>query len=324
MIALIAALLLMSPQTGARAPEPVCTIESAIQTDVRAISVHPEKWFGRCVSLQGYTSLYTFYDDVGGLYRRSANDEADRPNDGWLGLYVVPGGGLRTDFHRASVFGIVDSCERIYERAEAALQPNEIIFLTGYCHYTSGLILQRAEVIYQGQARFMRQIGERKRASMGDLAPASATNPVPPAVRAKIEAWRIAFRAADEAKLRSIVQPYDWTADRRPDLAKRLGPALTGAAGPFKRLRDSELAPAFFSERVDEEDLQDGVSADWFACFCKVSDCSGRWPIATFDATAQASRPYVCLRIYKAFDGSGVLEIGLSSIGNGLIEPKRH
>jgi hypothetical protein len=287
------------------------------------MAADPEKWFGRCVRLDGYTSFYTFYEDVTGMYRRAANDRADRPNDGWLGLYVPRSAELHRKLHRASVIGIVDSCERIHERAKAGLKPNQMIFITGYCHYTGGLILQRAEVVYQGRARFSRQTGGRNRGAFGDLIMASETNPVPPTVAAKIEDWRAAFRAGDGGRLKALVQPYDWTPEQKPALAKRLGLVLSGAEGPFRRLRGTELKPVFFRELVDENYLSDGETGDWFACFCKLDDCSQRWPIASFDARAQTNRPFACLRIYKAMDGSGALELGLESRGNRLIEPKR-
>ena len=317
--------LLLTALALAASPVPqTCTFETAILTETRVIAADPEKWFGRCVRLDGYTSFYTFIEDVEGAYRRGANDEADRPNDGWLGLYFQQDTQLRRQLHRASVIGIVDSCDRIVERAEASLQPDEMIFITGYCHYTGGLILQRAEAAYKGQARFTRQVGEGKRADFGDLIPASPTNPVPVAVASMIEEWRGAFSAGDEGKLKSLVEPYDWTPEQRPKAARRLGRTLVGAEGPFQDLRETNLQPFFLLERLDDDELSEGETGDWFACFCKAGDCSRWWPIAVSDAKALTDRPYACLRVFKAMDGSDMLRLGLESRTSNLIEPALH
>jgi hypothetical protein len=123
---------------AAPSPQP-CTFETATPTDVREMARNPERWFDRCVRLDGFVAANVFYEDVAGAYRRLASDGSDRPNDGWLGLYFSNNRDWQKPLRRASVVGTVHSCERIYDRAEANLGPNQIVFVTGYCHYAGGL-----------------------------------------------------------------------------------------------------------------------------------------------------------------------------------------
>src|SRR5687768_9509440 len=109
-----------------------CTFENATRAEVREIAGAPDKWFDRCVRLDGYVTSNVFYEDVAGYYRRQASDKRDRPNDGWLGLYFRTDDDWQKLLRRAEVVGIVETCERGYANAEATREPNEIIFVTGY------------------------------------------------------------------------------------------------------------------------------------------------------------------------------------------------
>ncbi|HEX8126309.1 MAG TPA: hypothetical protein VF548_12065 [Allosphingosinicella sp.] len=64
-----------------------CELGTAERTTAREMAAAPDEWIGRCVQIEGFTSGYTFYQDVGGVYRYGASDARDRPNDGWLGHY---------------------------------------------------------------------------------------------------------------------------------------------------------------------------------------------------------------------------------------------
>src|SRR5687768_16721562 len=99
------------------APQP-CTFETAIPADVREIARNPEKWFDRCVRLDGFVASPYFYEDVAGFYRSDAADARDRPNEGWLGLYFPGRGNWGQPLRRASVAGVVGDCQRSYEAAE--------------------------------------------------------------------------------------------------------------------------------------------------------------------------------------------------------------
>ena len=299
-----------------------CSFETAVPADVREMARDPEKWFDRCVRLDGFVAGHSFYQDVAGLYRASAADALDRPNEGWLGLYFRSRGNWGRHLRRASVAGVVGDCQRSYKAAQAAAtDPNTLIMMLGYCHYRGGLTIKRTDVRFGGRVRFTRPVGEKARAAFGDLIPVSADNPLPAEVEAIVATWRGAFRAGDLAVLRRLVRPYDFT---EKDFAKRFGridPYLLGTSGAFVPLREGALEPVFLKERIDRQRAEYD-QGDWFACFCKSGDCSGSWPIAAADAKALKARPYACLRIHDPNDGSTGLRLGLETADNGLVEPQ--
>jgi hypothetical protein len=282
----------------------------------------PEKWFDRCVWLNGYVAGHSFYQDVAGYYRDDAADARDRPNEGWLGLYFRGRGNWGRPLRRAAVTGVVGDCQRSYQAAKAAATgANTLIMMLGYCHYNSGLTLKRTEVRFGGRFRFTRQVGEKARAAFGDLMPASADNPVPAEVEATVAAWRGAFRTGDLAALEHLVRLYDFTEEEFTKRFGPLGPYLVGTVGPFRPLRAGAPEPLFLTERIDRQRAEYD-QGDWFACFCKSGDCSRSWPIAAEDAKALKGRPYACLRIFDPNDGSEGLRLGFEAADNGLIEPE--
>lgn len=258
---------------------------------------NPAQWFDRCVRIDGYVAHYRFYSDVAGLYAANASNSSDRLNDGWLGLYVRDSRSLRNGFRRATVVGMVQSCDRSYEQALAAAEPDSMIMMIGYCHYYSGLTLRRATIRQRGRASFYRQAGEAARAAFGDLV-AADPNDVPESVRGLAARFLTAFRARDLAALRHLVGPWSDSFDNSPELARRYYATLLGGPGsPLQALRSQrEPQQAYFHERQSRDDAEIGQPTDWHICFCRRADCTNLWPISSIDSGGEPTRPYVCFR----------------------------
>jgi hypothetical protein len=318
--------MLLAALLAAASPAPdSCSFETAEPVTIEQLAQAPTKWLDRCVRLGGYAVGNAFYSDVSGFYRRRASDADERPDEGWLGLYLVDQGQRQASLRRAEAVGQLDDCDRLYDAAQAAAEPGAIIMMVGYCHYEDGPVLNRARLRLGEEAVFTRQTGEAARLRFGDLELAGAGRPVPPEVRRLVDSYMAAFRRGDLAWLRKFVVPYDQNEPEAPEEIRAFESLLVGATGPFEPLRKSTAAlrPAYFQARAPKpfegEEAQEG---DWFACFCTAGDCEGRWPIAALDAGAREGLPYACLRIFRGVGKDGRLELGLDRSATGLVEPE--
>lgn len=276
-----------------------CTLENAQPATVREIAAAPDRWFGRCVRLEGLTTGQTFYQDVEAGYRRDASDKEDRPNDGWLGLYPREGRVDRRRPRRASVAGIVQDCGRNYEAAEAGAGPEVLIMSVGYCHYNGGLILGEATIRHGARVSLPRLTGDKARLAVGDLLTVNETGAPPAEPLGLLRRFVAAVRAGDSVGAAALAGSYNVNVRNGPQGQMRWRRFLT-AEGPFAFLRKDRREPIFFRARQSREDAEYDASPDWFACFCRTRDCKGLWPISVKDAVADYDPAYACIRLYRA------------------------
>ncbi|HEX8644565.1 MAG TPA: hypothetical protein VF702_11705 [Allosphingosinicella sp.] len=294
-------LALAAAQVGPAAG-PGCTFDTAVPADVRQMAEEPARWLDRCVRIEGYVSYNRFYADVAGYYSYVASDYADRRNDGWLGLYPWRRYGFRGPMRRGSVVGIVHDCETDQERAEAET-PGGFIMMTGFCHYRYGLVLRPAIFRPGAPADFVRQVGDEARLRFGDLQTESEVGPAPPEVRGLAARFVAAVAARDEQALNQLVsfsnevgRPLD-----RRRLAARRAFLIGDGGSPLSVLRpgSTSLQSAFFRTRRPQDAASESPSYGWHACYCRTADCTGLWPISDADATADPTRPYLCIQMYS-------------------------
>lgn len=277
----------------------VCTLKNAEPTTVREITAAPRKWLGRCVGLKGYSTGNTFYQDIAGSYRHDAADKEDRPNDGWLGLDFHEKRAYRRRPLRARVAGRVHDCRADSAAAEATLGPNEIVFMTGYCHYHGGLLLRDATIVHGEPTVPPRQVGERARVEFGDLLTVEEAGPPPEEPVGLVRRFVAAVRAEDGASAAALAGSYNRNIREGPAGAGRWRLFLT-SGGPFAFLRTGlERKPTYFRARMSRHDALNGSAPHWFACFCTTADCGGKWPISVKDAAADADPAYACVRLYR-------------------------
>lgn len=294
------------------AAPPACTLRSAEPATVRELAAAPEKWLGRCVRLEGFTTGYTFYQDVAGTYRYDASDRDRRPNDGWLGLYFRQGRDHRRGMRRATVAGIVHDCERDYESAAATAGPNEIIMPVGYCHYRGGLILLDATVRHGDLFAPFRATGERARLDYGDLRTVDEAGSPPEPVVRLVRLFAAAVRSGDSGRAAALAQSYNRNVGEDPASRARWHDFLIGG-GPFAFLRKSRREEAvWFHTRLSLYDVKYREPGTWFACFCATSDCERSWPISARDAAADADPAYSCVRVYRQ-PGETTWQLGIDT-----------
>jgi hypothetical protein len=71
---------------------------------------------------------------------------------------------------------------------------------------------------------------------------------------------------------------------------------LSSRKSPFSEIRMGQRVPQQII-LVERSRLRDESDYSATICFCRAESCTGRWPIATFDADNVAARPYACTAV---------------------------
>jgi hypothetical protein len=304
---LVAALFLPAAARAER-PEP-CDARRAVPASVEQI-MSDGAWMGRCVSVTAMTDGYTLYSGVEGFYRSARAGAADPAEDpdarGRLGLdntdlmRRIP----RGRFSEARVVGRVQDCEEMRAIANASLGPDEIGWVSGYCHTASGPVLWLAAV---GRLRSMaplRRMGEAARSAYGNLLFAPESWAQRAEAEAQAEAFLAALRRGDRAAFAALHGDGAGSASGAAAAALAFAPD-----SPFAEIMRSERVPqtAMFLDRDTIEELgKAGASVPAATvCFCRGGDCTGKWPIAQRDADNAPDRPYVCTSLQPGRSAGG-------------------
>ena len=119
-------------------------------------------------------------------------------------------------------------------------------------------------------------------------------------VEGLVERFVAAVRGGDIADLTTLQFPDAEMANK--DEVERLRRRLiTDTRSPFAFLRRPGARPqqVVLVDKRWRDYRGDGDGDDYSSvtCFCRTADCTGRWPIARFDADDLSSRPYACARV---------------------------
>lgn len=89
------------------------------------------------------------------------------------------------------------------------------------------------------------------------------------------------------------------TISGRPPSDDMVSLAFTATPSPFERFRGNRVQPqaALFVPRDPERAGNAQYGTVGVSCFCRIDDCTGRWPISTLDTDNTVQRPYVCTTI---------------------------
>ena len=111
-------------------------------------------------------------------------------------------------------------------------------------------------------------------------------------------------------------------ASLRPEDQRRLLHLLVqDHASPFTAISRTKGRPQsviLINRGYTEEDKSESVE-----CVCRIGDCTGRWPIARFDADNLPNRPYVCtvVGLYYVPERGDVPVFRTEAKPGGLAEP---
>ena len=116
-----------SPQGPMVSADPAtCNLATATRINLIRLLQHPDRWFGRCVSVTGLWSGRAFYTDMRDALRPRA-ELRDDSRDRRLGIYASEElFRLQREQPRSfRAVGILLDCERLWDGQ---------IFVSGYCH----------------------------------------------------------------------------------------------------------------------------------------------------------------------------------------------
>ena len=319
---ILSLLALLAAFQPASTPQP-CTERETVRTTVTEIGRDPARFLDHCVTVTGTFAGIRMYSGREGMYLawrfgRDGNWTADRR----LHRIGIDNQAMRnsrlTSPQVATVTGRVDSCERRSQRIRDA---GGIPFLGGYCHYESGptIVVTSYTITGTGHERLM---GERARRRLGNL----VAMPVDWPHRARIESVAAAFlaalRAGDRAQLATL-HLFNDPGNRHSQAVLRS--LLDDPGSPFAALRRAAPAQAayFVSAAADGTPLgREQPMSGGTICFCRTTDCSGRWPISSSDADNDLDAPYVCTLVQAGQRGDqGIVHTPFG--GGWLREPPR-
>lgn len=271
-----------------RASPTACTARNSVPASVSEIATHPENYRGRCVVTRGVMSAPHLFANVDGIYVQPK--DRSNPSSSGLRIGVDNIEDQQVDRYRhVEIIGRVQDCEPLRNAFHASAPQGEVLIVTGYCHYYNGPYLWIYNLRGTRGPRIERRLQNFGREDYGDLKPAPQEWPH----RAQVEALAGQFFAALRSKDRETLSRLHFPDDksRRPEDERELLDYLLDSHSPFEVL-NSEHIILIDGTTYDEPDAYSAT-----VCFCRVASCSGRWPIATFDADNLPDRPYACSKI---------------------------
>jgi hypothetical protein len=333
---LLAALILMSaPVVGTAAGDarenaaPArCTRQNSQEASVPQIAADPEKYVGHCVAIEGVMQRMFLFESVDGVYLQPP-DPINPASGGFrLGMDNISRY-FSERYRHVSVLGRVQDCESV--RAAVAAAESGFAMVSGYCHYFNGPYLYAKSVQFRSGRPFERRMGAFNRKDYGDLEPAPGDWPHRARVEALASEFLRALRSKDRERLAGI-HFRDVGLEWKDEEAELLRFLLRSGSSPFASIRTSQAPPQqiIMVERyrlypTQEESLSPDEVADYGAivCFCREESCTGRWPMATFDADNIPARPYACTQVDRYLDDGRWVPHFTTRIGKGgLAEPR--
>jgi hypothetical protein len=334
---ILGALLLLSTpvigiaaaSTGADTKPQKCSARNSERATVPQIAAEPEKYMGRCVTVDAVMQAAFLFDSVDGVYLQ-APDRLNPASSGHrIGLDNISRH-FSDRYRHVSIAGRVQDCETVRNCAAASGPEGAIIMVTGYCHYFNGPYVFVQDLRFRGGPSFERRMGSYDRKDYGDLEPAPENWPH----RAKVEAltgeFLRALRSKDRERLAGLHfrdVGLDWK-DEEATLLR----FLLNSRSPFAGFRTGQKPPQqlilversrLYSKQEESEDREAVSDYSAIVCFCREASCDGRWPIAKFDADNMSTRPYACTEVGPYLDDGRWVPHFTTRIGkNGLAEPR--
>lgn len=301
------ALMLLASATEAPAERvDTCSAAHATAASIEELHADFDSWSGRCVTLRGIVFQGQLYADRNAILDQEIGEKMTRS----IPLYreahrrrpIKPGAAM-------AITGRLGNCADMHEYVRAEMEANSqvVVMVTGYCHYSS--------------EEYLRPVSWRP--TGGSNATRFTEAELPPQQRRLLEApGDIAGRAHHVREARNFAAAF---ANRSEAEFRRLSdPELSAEIAAYEgrrlpdRLRDdvAEVRKAFrretrratfkglpplerrqervFIDRVALPDI--GRSVELITCWCRTTNCAGRWPTMAEDADNMPARPYSCVR----------------------------
>jgi hypothetical protein len=334
------ALFWLTGPASAQAKEPAldCTRAHAVTTTIEAVQADYRSWSGRCVSLQGIEADgLLFADRYATLERDGVFGEDARRH-----IVLYPLRDRLASPRWVEVTGMIGSCADHHAAVSAMQdeQPDLIIMVSGYCHTSLATYVHPIAIRRLSLAPIARLAEAEVQVDRRGLVEAPSDLPGVADHAAKARALAAVMATGDGAGYVRLTRPevQDALDGERaekpvPDWVRRELKAVQREFARSTWLRRNfaamgPLSPARERIFVDRADLAaarkdgDAVST-FFTCWCRTKDCTGRWPVAAFDADNDPARPYLCAETgnYTIFRKGEVIQATVASRRAGFAEP---
>ena len=325
--------LLLASTAGAQ-PDPgdvptarvsVCTASVATRASVVQVAQQPDRFMGKCVRIDAVMNGLFLYENVDGLYLSDREGLNPSSNGARLGLDDQrPGRLADRGYRRANVVGRVQDCDTVRSAVHASVGQNEIVMVTGYCHYFYGAYLWVEQARDEGPATFVRRLPGAARDGYGNLQSAPADWLYRSMVEAAGHDFLAALRAGDETTLATLHygSEVEYAKDDLPSLLRFL---LRDRTSPFAAIRASKSAPQTVV-LIDRDGIPGDTGSGYEStiCYCRERDCTNRWPIADFDVDNLPARPYACTTFgpYLVYRQGQEVRFTTPRKRYGLLEPQ--
>jgi hypothetical protein len=321
----LAPLFLLAGAAGPADAASRCDAGVARRASVVEIVMDFEAWRGRCVAVTAASEGTMLFAGVEALYAvdrtRVLEAAPDRVRDARIGLVArLPHRRLhRGAIARVTAIGRVEDCQSLYNRAQVAAG-EATISTRGYCSVERGPVILVEELSVERPLRLERLTGEQARADHGDLGRLFEEWPRLAESEAMAAAFLAALRSGDRGALARLhLGSFDREGGREE------ADYVLSRGSPFAAVARLEgLVQTRLFIRFGLLGTLGPESVPVTTCFCRVPDCSDRWPIAEADADNAAERPYACTRI-EAYDPGGRPErvFVTRPLARSLAEPRR-
>ena len=330
---------ILLPTAASAHGEAPCERHRATPTSIEAVRADDRAWSGRCVSLRGIAVNARLFADrlatlepIGGFGRGVRRS-----------IVLNPRGRSRRERKpmMVEVTGTIGSCAD-QNAAVAAMQaaaPADIIMISGYCHTSLETFIRAVHIRVLSRASISRLLEAEVPADRRELVvvPSGIARRTDHIAAAR--AMAAAMATGDELAYRRLARPavqqeLDSLGGRPAPgwLRRAVREAHADFAGSAALRRDfAAISPlATHPERVlvDRAELSAPESGRrptaFVVCWCKTTDCAGRWPVAAFDADNEPERPYLCARTTDYILGpsaSETIQVDVRASANGFAEP---
>jgi len=316
---------------GPASAQPVrCSSRNSEKATISQIAADPGRYQGHCVAVGGVMQWQFLFENVDGLYLQPPDTLNPSSNGLRIGLDNLSRH-FGERYQHVSVFGRVQDCETVRSCVEANAAENEIVMVSGYCHSFNGPYIFVEGLTVRRGPPFERRLDTHGRDDYGDLEPATEDWPHREKVESLAQDFLRALRSKDRERLAGM-HFRDVGLDWKDDEAALLSFLLKTANSPFADIRTSRTPPQQIilvqrsQLRAIQQGSANGDEADDYTatvCFCRERSCTGRWPIATFDADNIRERPYACTQVGPYLDEGRWVPHFVTQIGRvGLAEPR--
>jgi hypothetical protein len=204
-------------------------------------------------------------------------------------------------FAKARLLGVAHTCAQVWGP--------DTITVGGFCHsYLEEAFIDAVSVHGIRPVRLVRRTSDLDRRLYGDLAIMPTDWPKRNEIETLALQWLDAIERGDIATAAELYgMPYDQARadveapvnNERVNAFQYMFRTVDSPFADFRQPRETPQMSLFVAKERGEVTPRhiEGKEHWAVACFCRVDNCAGRWPITSLDAQNASTRPFVCATV---------------------------